>query len=152
MARIKLDLPEEYLFTTEIPIYISHINYGNHLGHDSVLSLAHEARVRFFQAYGYTEMDVEGYGLILADAAVVYKSEAFYGDTLVIQVALTDFSASGCDICYWIVNKDTGKEVARAKTGIVFYNYQTRRPVAMPKAFRQRFAFTSDQSDSEEGQ
>ena len=149
MARIKIDLPEEYLFTTEIPIYIGHINYGNHLGHDAVLSLAHEARVRFLRAYGYGELDIEGYGLVLADAAVVYKSEAFYGDTLLIEVALTDFRASGCDICYRIINKASGKEVAHAKTGVVFYNYQTRRPVAMPEAFYRRFGGIPDPSQSE---
>ena len=46
MARVEIELPEQFPFATEIPIRISDINYGNHLGNDAVLSLAQEARVR----------------------------------------------------------------------------------------------------------
>lgn len=140
MARVTLDLPEQFIFTTELPVYINFINYGGHLGNDAVLTLIHEARVRFFQAHGYTELDIEGRGIVMADAMIVYKSEGFQGDLIVIEIALTDFVPYGCDIVYRLTNKATGKEVARAKTGIVFFDYQARKPVRIPKAFRQRFA------------
>lgn len=144
MARVRLELPEQFIFSTEIPVYINFVNYGGHLGHDSVLTLLHEARVRFFRAAGYSELDIEGRGIILADAVIVYKSEAFYGDTLVVEIALADFSATGCDLCYKISNQASGKEVARAKTGIVFFDYQARRPVAVPQNFKRRFADARD--------
>ncbi len=38
MARVRLDLPDKFLFTTEIPLRVSDINYGGHLGNDAVLS------------------------------------------------------------------------------------------------------------------
>jgi hypothetical protein len=44
------------------------INYGGHLGNDAVLSLVHEARVRFLKQQGYTENNIEGAGIIMADA------------------------------------------------------------------------------------
>ena len=49
MARVKLQLPANFLFSTEIPIRISDINYGGHLGNDAVLSIVHEARIQFLQ-------------------------------------------------------------------------------------------------------
>ena len=58
MTRIKIELPETYLFSTEIPVRITDLNYGNHLGNDAILSLLHEARVRFLAYYGWTESSV----------------------------------------------------------------------------------------------
>lgn len=139
MARIKLKLPEQFHFTTELPIRIGDINYGGHLGNDAVLSLVHEARVRFLKHHGYSELDIEGAGIIMSDAAVVYTSEGFYGDTLVVDVAVGDFQNAGCDFFYRLVNKETGVEIARAKTGIVFYDYGAKKSVAVPLKFREKF-------------
>jgi len=47
MSRVRFKLPDRFLFTTEIPLRVSDINYGGHLGNDAVLSLAQEARMRF---------------------------------------------------------------------------------------------------------
>ena len=35
MARILFDLPERFGFTTELQVYISHVNYGGHLDNAS---------------------------------------------------------------------------------------------------------------------
>ncbi len=55
MARIKLELPEHFEFTTRIPIRITDINYGGHAGNDSMLSIIHEARVQFLKHYDFEE-------------------------------------------------------------------------------------------------
>lgn len=136
MARIKLDMPENYLFSTEMVVRISDINYGGHLGNDAVLSLIHEARVRFLRQYGYTEMDVEGCGIIMTDSAIVYKAEGFYGERVQIDVTVGDFNKYGCDIYYLLSNKETAVEIAHAKTGIVFFDYDVRKVVTVPEPFR----------------
>lgn len=136
MARIKLDLPKEFLFSTDIHVRIGDINYGGHLGNDAVLSLVHEARVRFLKKYGYSEADIEGVGIIMTDAVVVYKSEGFHGDTLIIDVAVVDITRTGCDFLFLLKNKATGKEIARAKTGIVFLDYTSRKVVTVPQKFK----------------
>ena len=140
MARIKLELPAQFHFTTEIPIRISDINYGGHLGNDSVLSIIHESRIRFLMDKGYSEFDVEGVGIIMTDAAIVFKSEAFYGESVRIQIGLKDFSKFGCDLYYMIRERESGREVAHAKTGIVFFNYQERKLVPVPEKFRKQFS------------
>ena len=132
MARIKLELPEKFLFSTEVPVRIGDINYGNHLGNDAVLSLIHEARLRYLVSVGMSELYIGGLGMIITDAAIVYKSEAFYGDILIIEVGLDDFNKYGCDFFYRLTNQKTGKEVARAKTGIVFIDYKTRKVRSRP--------------------
>lgn len=136
MARIKIEMPEHYTFSTELSIRISDINYGGHLSNDAVLSMVHEARIRFLDYYHYTELDVEGVGIIMTDSAIVYRAEGFYGEQVQIDVAVGDFNKYGCDIYYLLSNKKTAKEIAHAKTGIVFFDYDQRKVVPVPAQFK----------------
>jgi 4-hydroxybenzoyl-CoA thioesterase len=96
-----------------------------------------EARIRFYQSLGYkNELNFEGsVGHIVADAVVIYKSEAFLGDVLNIQIGMNDFSKYGFDMFYLLTNKVTGKEVALGKTGIVFFDYDKRKVASIPLTF-----------------
>lgn len=134
MARIKIDLPEKFVFETEIAIRITDINYGGHLGNDSLLGIVHEARMRFLNHLNYSEMDVEGVGLIMSDVAIQYKLEAFYGDTLNVKIGITDIGKIGFDVIYLFQNNKQ-EEVAVVKTGMVCFDYEKRRPLAVPEAF-----------------
>ncbi|HRP74094.1 MAG TPA: thioesterase family protein [Rhodocyclaceae bacterium] len=136
MPRISIDLPARFPFSTEVQIYLSHINEAAHLDNAQLLTLVSEARQRFFQSLGYTQTQVEGVGIVVADAAVQYLSEAFHGEMLVIEMTADDFSKYGCDLVYRIRERDSGREVARGKTGIVFFDYAARKVAPVPSAFR----------------
>jgi acyl-CoA thioester hydrolase len=136
MARIKIELPKEFIFKTEIPIRINDINYGGHLGNDAVLSIAHEARLRFLKQHNFTELNAGGAGIIMADAAVQYKAEGFYGDIILVEIAVTDITGVGCDFVYRCTNKNTGTVIAIVKTGIVFYDYDKKKVVSVPERFK----------------
>jgi len=135
MTRVKISLPEKFIFNTELPVRITDINYGGHLGNDSVLSIVHEVRIRFFSKHGFSEKDMGGAGIIMVDAAVQYKAEGFYGDVLTIEVGVKDITKTGCDIVYQLTNKETEKVIAIVKTGIVFFDYKTRKVVPIPEGF-----------------
>lgn len=139
MARIKLDLPADFPFTTELRVRITDVNYGGHLGNDALLGLLHEARVRFLAHYGLSELNIHGLGIIMADSVIVYKSEAFPGEVLTIAVGVTDFNRYGCDFVYQVTEKTSQREVARAKTGIVFFDYQKRAVHRVPQPFLDLF-------------
>jgi acyl-CoA thioesterase FadM len=136
MGRILLDLPEQFPFSTDIPVRITDINYGGHLGNDKVLSVLHEARVRFLKSFGYTELDIDGRSIIMLDSIIVYKAEAFYGDVLKVEVAVRNMNNVGCDILYRVTNAQTAREIAHAKTGIAFFDYAKRKVVEMPERFK----------------
>ena len=136
MARVKLDLPEKFEFSIDIPVRISDINYGGHLGNDAVLSLIHEARLGFFKKHGLTELNTDGIGILLTDAVIVYKSQAFHGETLSVELTRDDFNKYGCDLVCRLTEKASGREVARAKTGIVFFDYETQKVAKVPEKFR----------------
>ena len=60
MARTKLILPDNFNFSTELEIRITDINYGGHLGNNSVLGLIHEARLRLLVDKGFIEQNIDG--------------------------------------------------------------------------------------------
>ena len=138
MSRIKIDIPSKFVFSTKIPIRIDDINYGYHLGHDSVLTLAHEARVRFLATHSYTEGDIEGAGIIMGDVGITYSSEAFYGDVMEISIGIGEYGNHFLELVYVLVNEKSAKEVARVKTSLVFFNYKERKPMRMPEEFRKK--------------
>ena len=135
MARVKIELPNEFLFKTEIPVRINDINYVGHLGNDAVLSIVHEARLRFLKQYNFTELNVGGAGIIMVDAAVQYKSEGLHGDIVLVEIAVTDITGVGCDFVYRCTNKNAWTIIAIVKTGIVFYDYDKKKVVSFPEKF-----------------
>jgi 4-hydroxybenzoyl-CoA thioesterase len=140
MARIQIRLPSQFAFSTDLTLYQSHINYGGHLDNALLLSLVSEARVRFFKLLGYTELNVEGVGIVVSDAALQYRSEAFHGEVMVLRLGATDLGRKGFDMVWSMNEKSTQREVARGKTGIVFFDYETRKVVPMPDALRDKLA------------
>lgn len=135
MGRVKLEMPSVFPFRTELTVRITDINYGGHLGNADVLALMHEARVRFLKSFGYSELDVEGYGTIMLDSVVIYKAQAFAGDVLQVEVAAGGFDRLGCDIFYRMTRTADGAEIALAKTGISVFDYAGQKRVSPPEAF-----------------
>lgn len=140
MAKIKLKIPDRFVYETKMEVRVNDVNYGGHLGNDSVLTLAHEARMRFLKDNDVSELDIYGTSLIQSDTVIVYKSQAFHGDVLKIEIALDDFSNASFDFYYLISNVQTKKEVARIKTRMVFFDYKKGKLCALPNAFRDKFA------------
>ena len=134
MARIVFDIPAHFGFATEVQVYISHVNQGGHLDNDQLLSLVSEARVRFFHALGWREGHVGGAAIVVGDMLAQYKSEAFHGETLRVQMTPAEFNRYGFDLVYCMTEVASGREVARGKTGIVFIHADTRRVTPIPAA------------------
>lgn len=138
MARIVFELPEHFSFATELQVYISHVNQGGHLDNAQLLSLVSEARLRFFQSLGYAEADVEGVSTVVGDMVAQYKSEAFHGETLRVEMVPADFNKYGFDLLFHMTEKSQGREVARGKTGVVFIDRATRKVAPIPKVIAER--------------
>ena len=137
MARIKIDLPAKFSFSTNIPIRITDINFGGHVGNDTILSIIHEARAKFFTHFGYTELDFGGVGTIMSDVAIEYKDQIYYGDEVYASVAVGEISKVAFDLFYKLEKKSSnGKDstVAFAKTWMVCYDYDKKKVAVIPEA------------------
>ncbi|MFL5746628.1 MAG: acyl-CoA thioesterase [Niastella sp.] len=135
MARIKVELPEQFTFSTTIPVRITDLNYDKHVGNDTILSMIHEARVQYLKQLGYGELDLAGVGVIMSDVGIEFKSELFYGDEVIASVAAGDISKIAFDLYYKLEKRsgDTTVLVAVAKTGMVCYDYAKKKVAAIPE-------------------
>ena len=140
MARIKLPLPEIVHFNTQLTLRVYDLNYGAHMGNDSVLSIVHEARLRFLKSLNITERDFYNCSLLMSDSAVVYKREAFYGDVLSINVTVSELYEYGFELFYSINNIKSNFEVARVKTGIVCFSHIEKKIQKLPLEFKDTFS------------
>ncbi len=138
MARIKIDLPEKIISVVNIPLRITDINYGKHLGNDALVGIIHEARVLWLHQLGYTEFDIEKKSIIMSDLAVKYINESHYGDNLIISIYIGEISSAGFEMYYHIETKRNEQliTIAKAKTGIVFYNYNEKKVCTIPETFK----------------
>jgi acyl-CoA thioester hydrolase len=139
MGRTKVDLPEDFSFQTTIPIRITDVNYGGHVGNDTVLTLLHEARMQFLKHHGFSEMDFGGVGLIMSDVIIEFKKEIFYGEEIKIFISASNFSKIGFDVLYLVVKGQQEIIVAKAKTGMVCYDYKLKKIVSIPETALQSF-------------
>lgn len=137
--RNKIDLPDNYHFKTQIPIRITDLNYGGHVGNDTYLTLIHEARVQFLTHFGFSEIDIDGVGIIMNDAEIKFKAEVFYGTQITVKVAVANISEISCDFFYLLLDSGTGQHIAHARTGAVFFDYQKRKIAETPKKFKSKF-------------
>lgn len=135
MPRIQFELPDHFIFATDIQIYISHVNQGGHLDNAQLLTLVSEARVRFFQSLGYRESTVAGHSIVVGDIVAQYKSEGFHGETMRVSMTPEDFNKYGFDLVYRMDDVASGREVARGKIGIVFIDRPSRKVTPIPEAF-----------------
>jgi len=135
MPRIQLAPAERYPFACDIQIYISHVNQGGHLDNAQLLTLVSEARVRFFKSLGYFESGVEGANIVVGDIVAQYKSEGFHGEIMRIEMVTTDFNKYGFDLQFRMSDKETRREVALGKIGIVFITREDRKVTPIPPAF-----------------
>ena len=132
MSRIIFELPEHFSYSTDLPIYVSHINGGGHLDNAAFVVLLSEARNRFFKAAGFDAHTLGELSLVAADLVVQYKSQAYYGEVLHFELTPADFNRYGFDVVFKVTEKAQGREVGRGKVGIVFVHKETGKATPTP--------------------
>jgi YbgC/YbaW family acyl-CoA thioester hydrolase len=130
-------LPAQFAASFSIPVRISDINYGNHVGNDAIVSIIHEARMQFLKKHGYTELDIEGAGLIMADIAIEFKKETFYPEVIEVKIAFDEITKISFAIFYslQVIRENVIVEIAKAKTGMVCYDYESKKITSLPARF-----------------
>ena len=135
MPRLKLVLPPNNIAQVHIPVRISDINYGNHVGNDAFVSIIHEARVQWLNQHQFTELNAAGIGLIMSELLIEFKQESFYGDQLIVQLFCGEITSVSFELFYQISTKRTEKSItiAHAKTGMVCFDYEKKKVAEIPE-------------------
>lgn len=121
-------------FQTTLDVDIATINYGGHLAHDRLITLMHEARLRFLKALGQSEVSFYGVGLIAKSLQVDYLKEVFWGEKLTLQMTVNNPSGAGFTLHYHIVDSEQ-QAVATADIVLLCFDYQKRKVARLAKDF-----------------
>ena len=135
MARTKIEIPATILTTIDVPVRISDINYGNHVGNDAFVSLIHEARMQWLQQNQFTELDIDGTGVIMSDLAMEFKAQSFYGEEISISISAGETSRFSFELYYLLTTQRNNETVllAKAKTGMVCFDYRLNKISPVPE-------------------
>lgn len=128
---MKIELPEAFAFKTTLKVRVDDLNYGNHMANQQFLVFAQEARLTWFNQYGYNELDFGGSSLIQADAAIQFKGEGHLNDLVEIEIAAVLEGSSSFNLFYRFYNATKQQEMAAIRTAMVAFNYQTGKPVRL---------------------
>ncbi len=117
------------------------MNYGGHLGNDSFLTIAHEARIRFLHSFGFSELNFGGVGLIMSDVAIDFKAEIKYGDAVTVQIGIGEKGRVNFDLIYQIFAERNSKKIlaANIRTGMVCFDYNLKKVKAIPEEILTKF-------------
>lgn len=135
MARIQIELPQTFPYKTRMQVRLSDLGGGRHLGNHMVVSYMNEALLSFLRDYDLREY-IETHSLINPEYSVVVKSESMYGDILRIDMAIFENGQYGIDLIFKITNESSGKEAARAKMVMLFFDYEKHELKKIPDNFR----------------
>jgi acyl-CoA thioesterase FadM len=130
MSRVKIAMPDEFLFSMRHRVGISDLNYARHLNSVAMVHILHEARLQFLAHLGFN------LGMVVTDMGVDYRSESFADDWLTIDVGVGRFNRYGFNICFRITNTALEKMVCNATIGVVFFDFDKHKIALIPKAFR----------------
>lgn len=123
-------------FCTEIQVRVTDVNYGGHLGNDSLYAYFHEARVRFLRRLGLSEGDIsDGVSLTQTEGHIEYKGEAFVGDILDVFVHIDEIKRARFRVNYEFIRQADEKMIGQGYAVLAAFDYETRRPKRLPDLF-----------------
>ena len=136
MTRLHIEMPEHFIYVTQIQVRLGDIIGGLHLGNHVLISYLNEILLRFLNENGVDSIFFGETTFINTDLAITYRSESFHRDLLNIELAISELDEQGCDLFFRVTNETRGKETATAKLGMLFLNYETRKLTTVPEQFR----------------
>jgi acyl-CoA thioesterase FadM len=135
MPRTKLTEQPVYEFCYPITLQPRDINYGGHLGVDSLVSIIGTARAHIFKSAGLSETNLGNgkTGIIMTDVQINLKAEGFMFDELEVHTHVGELTKNSFRFFHKVTRGDA--TVALAEMGFLTFDYTARRAVTVPEVF-----------------
>ena len=120
---------------------LGHVNnaaYSTYLEQTRIELWRRQAGLELRQAAGTG--GTRGESFILARTEIDFRSEAHDGDELEVRLSLERFGRSSATYVYEIVEAETGRLVAEARSVQVWYDYEARKPVPLSDAVKAKLS------------
>jgi acyl-CoA thioesterase FadM len=112
-----------------------HVNVANHVGYADITRILHQTVIDVLHELGLRESDLgDGKtGVFEEEALVNFRSEAFLGDPLLMEVHIGEISAEGFNIYHRITRR--GALIVVAENGLVGYDFAGHIRAPVPETF-----------------
>jgi acyl-CoA thioester hydrolase len=129
------------IYTHRVEVRFADCDPLGHVNHAVYLTYLEQARFGLWRRlWGFSGETARtaagGAGLILARAECDYRIPATYGDTLDVKLGLASIGRTSFTYEYEIVDIQSARVMASARTVMVFYDYAAAQPVVIDEARR----------------
>jgi len=121
--------------TTDIQMRFRDIDGMGHVNNAVYLSYIELARTQFYMQLAKKER-LEEIDFILAHVDIDFEAQATWGDRIQVAVWPSKIGTSSFTLSYEISEKGSRRTLARAKSVLVSYDYEARKPKPIPPDFR----------------
>jgi len=122
-------------FTTDIQMRFRDIDGMGHVNNAVYLSYVELARTQFYMHHA-NKRTLDEIDFILAHVEIDFESQATWGDQIQVAVWPSKIGNSSFTLSYEVKEKSSGRILARAKSVLVSYDYETRKSKPIPDEFR----------------
>jgi YbgC/YbaW family acyl-CoA thioester hydrolase len=133
--RLKEGIMTEFKFSIPIKIRVGDLNYGNHVGYQNYFLFFQDARIAYLRQFNCSEMDIEGYGMIISEADCRYKRELFLNDDIEVKCRVSSITSMLFRMSYQI--ERSGELCSTGTTTNLCYDYKEKQRVNLPERFIQ---------------
>ncbi len=130
MPRVTLAEKPSYEHSHSMLIRATDINYGGHLGNETLLGLVHEARAHFLKAVNF--ITIIG-GKQTVGLVANYKAEGFAHEEVTVESQIDELGQKSFRLFHRIQRGE--QVIALVEMGMVAYSYSKRTPVHLPTEF-----------------
>ncbi|MBU3948388.1 MAG: acyl-CoA thioesterase [Proteobacteria bacterium] len=123
----------EFKFSISLKVRIDDVNYGNHVGYQIYFLYFQQARIAYLAQFGYSELNINGYGMIISEANCKYKQELFFGDDIIIECRVSELKSKMFIMDYRI--SKANKVCASGYTTNMCFDYNKKKVVSLSQEF-----------------
>jgi len=124
-----------YRFRVPIDVRFRDLDAFGHVNNAVYFTYLEIARAAYFTAVRGRPHGVDDFGVVVADAHCRYRSPAFYGERLVIDIATVGLRSRSFEVSYRISVEGSGRVVAEAGTVLVAFDHRTKRTATLDPVF-----------------
>lgn len=125
MVKITIKPFNNYTFSIVLPIRITDINYNSHLDPAYLLQIVEDARQRMFAKIKFIQESKQTIRPLISDDHVKYVSDAFFGQSVRVELGLSLATNSEFDLYWQMTNEQSHDVIALGVSGIKFIDMAT---------------------------
>jgi acyl-CoA thioester hydrolase len=128
----------DFKFFHPIEVRFGDLDPQGHVNNAKYLTYMEQARTQYVRRLGLWQSgSFQDLGMILADAHLTFRAQITFGQTVRVGVRVASIGNKSFIMEYCLEDAAGGKELARAETVQVAFDYRSGKSIPVPPAWRE---------------